>query len=141
MPSKNESLKMIIDQIRPDILGLFWITDRELSRELVGFDEFNYLFDGLISQYLYGQKESSTHFDLEKPNFFFNYNFNQKIFLAHIKMNSRIAGTLDEHIAIVMENKRTDSKKILLFNTTSKDVGSDLINRYPQFEFINLAFS
>jgi hypothetical protein len=135
-----DKLRIIIDQFVPDILGIFWITDKELSRDLTGFDEFNYLFDGLISQSLYGQEGNTSAVNLEKPNFFFNYNFNQKIFLAHIKMNNEIYGILDEHIAIVQENKRTDSKKILLYNITPKDVSGHLLKRYPQFEFKKLIF-
>lgn len=138
---RPDNLRIIIDQFVPDILGIFWITEEELSRDLVGFDEFNYLFDGLISQYLYGQAENNSSINLEKPNFFFNYNYNQKIFLAHIKMNNEIYGILDEHIAIVQENKRTDSKKILLYNTTSKDVSGHLLKRYSQFEFKQLIIS
>lgn len=133
MPADN--LQKIVDQFTPEVLGVFWITDEELSRDLVGFDEFNYLFDGLISQYLYGQKENQGKLDLEKSNIFFTHNFKQKLFLAHIKIHSAIAGVLDEHIALLQENKNGDRKKILIFNTTSKDVGSTLIKRYPHFEF------
>jgi hypothetical protein len=136
-----DKLRIIIDQFVPDILGIFWITEKELSHDLAGFDEFNYLFDGLISQYLHAQVENASAINLEKPNFFFNYNFNQKIFLAHIKMNNEIYGILDEHIAIIQENKRTDSNKILLYNITSTDVGGHLLKRYPQFEFKKLIFS
>lgn len=137
MPS-NDNLKTVLDQFTPDILGIFWITNEELSRNLLGFDEFNYLFDGLISQYLYGQKESDGKPNLDKSNIFFTRNFNQKLFLAHVKMQSGIAGIFDEHIALIQENNSGDRKKILLFNTTSKDLGSDLEKRYPRFEFKSL---
>lgn len=133
------NLQKVVDQFTPEILGVFWITDEELSRDLLGFDELNYIFDGLISQYLYGQKEVIT--DLDKTNIFFSKNFDQKLFLAHIKMHSGIAGILDEHIALIQENKNSERKKILLFNTTGKDLGSDLVKRYPHFDFKTLVLA
>ena len=134
MPSKAPShLKSVIDQFTPDILGLFWITEEELTRDLEGFDEFNYLFDGLISQYLYGQ---STQHDsaLPRSNIFFTNNFNKKLFLAHIKQDSEIACVLDEQIALIQENS-VDRKKVLILNRTSKNWVQDLQKRYPKFEF------
>ena len=69
MPFNIETnLKTVIDKFTPDILGVFWITKEELSRDLLGFDEFNYLFDGLISQYLYGQKEDANEINIHKSN-------------------------------------------------------------------------
>lgn len=139
MPSRIDSnLKTVIDQFAPDILGVFWITNEELSRDLLGFDEFNYLFDGLISQYLYGQVEEKH---LERSNVFFTNNFNQKLFLAHLKMHSEIAGVIDDQIGLIQETKNGERKKILIFNQTQKNWGSDLQKRYPQFEFINLELS
>jgi hypothetical protein len=141
MPSKIDShLKKVIDQFTPDILGVFWITNEELSRDLLGFDEFNYLFDGLISQYLYGQTKTATETHLERSNVFFTMNFNQKLFLAHLKMHSEIAGVLDDQIALIQENKNNERKRILIFNQTQKNWALDLQKRYPQFEFQSLEF-
>jgi len=137
----SDNLKRVVDQFTPDILAVFWITNEELSRDLIGFDEFNYLFDGLISQYLYGQVERESDLDLNKTNIFFTNNYGQKLFLAHMKMHSGIAGTLDEHIALIQENRSSDRKKILLFNTTSKDYTKDLLKRYPHFDFKFLELS
>lgn len=124
-----------MDQFTPEILGAFWITDKELSRDLSGFDEFNYLFDGLISQYLYGQTTEKR--SLPRANIFFTKNFNQKIFLAHIKQDGDISGALDEQIAIIKQS--TDSRKqILLFNETSRNWLQELQKRYSQFEFLPL---
>lgn len=134
MPSNlSFHLKSVIDQFTPDILGVFWITDEELSRDLLGFDEFNYLFDGLISQYLYGQSVSKDK-ALPRSNIFFTQNFGQRIFLAHIKQDSETAGVLDEQIALIQENSG-ERKKIFIFNKTSKNWVDDLKKRYPKFEF------
>lgn len=136
MPSKlSTHLKSVIDQFTPEILGAFWITDEELSRELLGFDEFNYLFDGLISQYLYGQSLDKNQ-ELNRSNIFFTNNFNQKIFLAHIKNSSETAGVLDEQISLIQGN-RGERKKILIFNLSSKNWLNELQKRYAQFEFQN----
>lgn len=135
------NLSSIVDQFTPDILGVFWVTNEELSLDLLGFDEFNYLFDGLLSQYLYGQKENENNPDLNKANVFFTHNFSQKLFLVHIKMNAEIDGLMDKHLTLIPENEKSERRKILIFNKSSKQVGSNLETRYPQFEFKSLEFA
>lgn len=142
MPNKIDSnLKTVTDQFTPEILGVFWITHEELSRDLLGFDEFNYLFDGLISQYLYGQEVSAAENGSDRSNVFYTNNFNQKLFLAHFKFSNNMAGILDDQIGLIQENKNGVSKKILIFDQTEKNLDIDLQKRYPQFEFINLELS
>jgi hypothetical protein len=138
MPSKiSTNLRFVIDQFTPDILGVFWITNEVLSRDLLGFDEFNYLFDGLISQYLYG-KTMGEGVVLPRSNIFYTKNFNQNIFLAHIKQDGEIAGVLDEQIALIQENTSNNRKIILILNNTSTNWVSNLQKRYPKFDFHDL---
>lgn len=142
MPSKIDSnLKTVIDQFTPEILGMFWITNEDLSRDLLGFDEFNYLFDGLISQYLYGQTERPTNPQMDRSNIFFTKNYNQFLFLSHLKVHDEIAGVLDEHIALIHESKNGERNKILVFNQTKKNWILDLKKRYPKYQFISLELS
>jgi hypothetical protein len=129
-----------INQFTPEILGVFWITNEELSGELVGLDVFNYLFDGLITQYLFDKTNSLSDKHLERLNVFYTKNFNETLFLAHLKINNEMSGFLDEQIALIQNNKNGDRKKILIFNQTQKNWSSDLQKRYPQFEFSNLEF-
>jgi hypothetical protein len=145
MPSRIDSnLKTVIDQFTPDILGVFWITNAELSRDLLGFDEFNYLFDGLISQYLYGQIEKAGVTNLHTSNVFFTKNFSRNLFLVHLEMQKEIVKVFNEQMTLILENKSSERKKILIFDQTnrvSNISGSDLQKRYPQFQFINLELS
>lgn len=126
-----------MDQFTPEVLGAFWITDKELSRELAGFDEFNYLFDGLISQYLFDKSRAIE--SLPRANIFFTKNFNKKIFLSHIKNEGDISGALDEQMAIIKSSEET-RKKILVHNLSSKDWLNELKKRYSQFEFQKLEY-
>lgn len=127
----------ILDQFTPEVLGIFWLTRDELARDLIGFDDFNYLFDGLISQYLYGQEiESNKH-----AHIFFTQNFNDKVFLAHLKTKdltkSQISGDIDEQIALL--NASNPSRKtILIFDKTEHQWLPELKKRYSQFEFKEL---
>ena len=125
-----------MDKFTPDILGAFWITETDLSRELMGFDEFNYIFDGLISQYLYGKSNSEEN-RLSRSNVFYTNNFNQKLFLAHIKLGDDTKAIIDEQIALI-QAKEVNRKKILIFNRTSINVIEDLTKRFPDFEFCSL---
>ena len=135
----SNNLKIINDQFTSDILGVFWITKDDLSRDLMGFDEFNYLFDGLISQYLYGQSEDTQI--ISRSNIFFTQNFNRNLFLAHLKSHPEIAGNLDEQIALIQENASNNRKKILILNQTATNWCANLQKRYPHFEFHDLEFS
>ena len=142
MPSNLESnLKTVIDLFTPDILGVLWITTEELSRDLLGFDELNYLFDGLISQYLYGQQKLGVEINIHKSNIFFTKNFNQNIFLTHFELNNNLENAINDQMTLVIENKNSERKKIIVFNQTDSKLSSDLFKRYPQFEFIDLELS
>lgn len=133
--SKDE--RTILDQFTPEVLGIFWITRDELSRDLLGFDDFNYLFDGLISQYLYGQEKN----DEKHAHIFFTQNFDHKLFLAHLKTKdftkSQVAGDIDEQIALLQSSANT-RKTILIFNKTEHEWLPELKKRYAQFEFREL---
>lgn len=133
--SKDE--RTILDQFTPEVLGIFWITRDELSRDLLGFDDFNYLFDGLISQYLYGQEKN----DEKHAHIFFTQNFDHKLFLAHLKTKdftkSQVAGDIDEQIALLQSSANTH-KTILIFNKTEHEWLPELKKRYAQFEFREL---
>lgn len=147
MGSWINSLKMhnslntpsILDQFNPEVLGVFWLTRDELNRDLIGFDELNYLFDGLISQYLYGLTEKKA----EHAHIFFSENFKARIFLAHLKTKditkSQIASEIDEHLALIppSENHR---KKILVFDKTEHNWINELKKRYPQYDFLPLNY-
>lgn len=127
----------ILDQFTPEVLGIFWLTRDDLCRELIGFEDFNYLFDGLISQYLYGQENSSA----QHAHIFFTENYKEKIFLAHLKTKehskSQVAGDIDEQIALI-SNVKPEKKTILVFDKTNDGWCSELKKRYTQFEFKEL---
>jgi len=142
MPSNLEKkLKNVLDQFTPDILGAIWISNEELSRDLLGFDEFNYLFDGLISQYLYGQEQASVDKHLERSSVFYTKNFDQNIFLIHLQMHNETSSLIADQNNLLQKNKMDERKKILLFNQTKKYWGRDLQIRYPNFEFIDSEFT
>lgn len=137
--SNNERTNLsILDQFTPDVLGLFWMTKEELGRELLGFDDFNYLFDGLVSQYLYGQENNPN----KHAHIFFTENYGEKIFLAHLKTQdltkSQISGDIDEQVALIQAANSADKKTILIFDKTGNDWSVELKKRYQQFEFKKL---
>lgn len=137
MYKSSKPERTILDQFTPEVLGIFWITRDELSRELLGFDDFNYLFDGLISQYLYGQEKTSE----KHAHIFFTQNFNHKLFLAHLRTKdftkSQVAGDIDEQIAL-LQGSDSARKTILIFNKTEHEWLPELKKRYSQFEFKEL---
>lgn len=138
MDQTTDSNVTILDQFTPLVLGVFWITRDVLNRNLAGFDSFNYLFDGLISQHIYGQED---HQD-KHAHIFFTKNYQDRIFLAHLSAKdltkSQLAGDIDEQIALIQASK-SENKIILVLDATDHDWVSELKKRYPQFEFRALA--
>lgn len=134
MSNNTKAIVSIIDQFTPDVLGIFWVTQEALSLDLSNFEEFNYLFDGLISQYVYGQEANSD----KHAHIFFTENYNARIFLAHLctknVTKSQIAGDIDEQIALIQAAK-SENKVIYILDKTQNQWHSELKKRYPQFEF------
>lgn len=124
----------VLDQFTPDVLGIFWITREDLNRDLSNFEDFNYLFDGLISQYIYGSDATSD----KHAHIFFTENYNNRIFLAHLRTRdlskSQITGDIDEQITLIQAFK-SENKVILIYDKTEDQWHSELKKRYPQLEF------
>lgn len=133
MPKEHSPDINIIDHVTPDIIGIFWLTSEGLDRKLSGFDQFNYLFDGLLSQFIYGENVSE-----KRANLFFTKNFGHSLFLAHLKTEgaskSELAGEIDEQIALIQSGANSRTKILVLQDTTS-DWFAELQKRYGQFSF------
>lgn len=136
--NQETNLKIVSDQFTPEVLGVFWITNEKLSLDLMGFDEFNYLFDGLISQTIYGQKDITIGHANDRSNVFFTKNFDQNLFLVHLESNSDMNSIIDDQIALIQDNQGTSQKKILILNKTQKDWIPELQKRYSKFQFTSL---
>lgn len=132
----NSDSSSLVDLVTPETIGLFWITNSSLNRELKGFEEINYLFDGLISQFLFGQSVVE-----KRANIFFTDNFSKTLFLAHITAEgaskSEIAGDIDEQVALIQSNMQ-GRIKILILQDTTHDWAAELSKRYDQFTFIKI---
>ena len=134
----NQQLRIINDQFTPEIVGVLWISDNELSLNLKGFEEFNYLFDGLLSQYLYGE-ESKNNLKTD-TNVFFTKNFNHHIFLIHLKSDHKIPDSLNQQLNLIEKNNNNGRKTILVFNQTDLKLETALEKDYPSFIFRNLEY-
>ena len=136
--SLNHQLKIFNDQFSPEIIGALWVTDAELELKLKGFDEFNYLFDGLLSQYLFGEETKNS--PKNTTNIFFTNNFNQHLFLIHLKNDSQLSTSLQKQMELIEKSNNNGRKTILVFNQTSSNLQINLETSYPQFIFKNLEF-
>ena len=70
--------------------------------------------------------------------FFFTENYNDKIFLAHLRTRdlkkSQIAADIDEQIALFQTSKN-ENKIIFILDKTTENWHSDLKTRFPNFDF------
>ena len=137
MPNSSQVKLSVLDQFTPDVLGIFWITLEDLDRDLSNFADFNYLFDGLISQYIYVPESTSD----KHAHIFFTENYNDKIFLAHLRtrdlLKSKISTDIDEQLSILKASK-SENKIIYVLDKTPDDWLTDLKNRHPDFDFRTL---
>ena len=134
----NQQLKIVNDQFTPEIIGLIWISNDELSLNLKGFEEFNYLFDGLLSLFLYGE-ESNKNLKND-TNIFFTKNFDHHLFIIHLKFNNQLSESLKKQMNLIEKNNNFGRKTILVYNQTSLNLQSTLEKDYPNFVFKNLEF-
>lgn len=139
MADNNSSqIPLIIDLFTPEILGAFWITEKKLSRDSVGFNEFNYLFDGLISLHIYGQENSLNEIN---KNSFFTHNFEKLLFLVHVQNSKKSFDYIYEHIDVIKHNQAENRRKILILNDSNVGFKENLEKKYPQFIFENITLS
>jgi hypothetical protein len=125
-------LSCLVEKITPDIKGVLWITQEDLSLDLNGFNQFNYLFDGLISEYIIETKNVSEL----KSKIFYTKNFSNNLWLIHLN-GSQISSQIDEHMALI-SNVLDDNNKFIIINETYKKWEDELPKRYPQYKFISL---
>ncbi len=127
---------ILLDHVTPEVIGIFWLTSKPLDRALLGFDQLNYLFDGLLSQFIYGENITD-----KRSNIFFTDNYSKTLFLAHIKTEgaspSELSGDIDEQIALVQSNIQ-GRFNILVVQDTTNDWLKELQKRYDQFTFIKI---
>ena len=134
----NQQLSQVTDQFTPEIIGILWISNDELGLNLKGFEEFNYLFDGLLSLYLYGEESKNTK--KSDTNIFFTKNFNHHLFLIHLKIGQNISESIQTQLALIEKRENKNRKTILIFNQTDSKLQSTLEKSYPSLVFRNLEF-
>ncbi len=127
----------ILDQISSDAAGVIWISEGPIDLKVDFFDEFNYLFDGLLSQFL---KNNDKHTDLAL-NSFHTTNFGKSLFLVHINTlkldKKKVSELLQEQVSLISAMKN-ENKLILTLNQSKEDWISDLKSHFQRFEFKNL---
>lgn len=126
-------------QINSNTFGIMWFTDKALTNETNGFKEFNYLLNGLLSQYL---DNDDLHKDIAS-NIFFSENFGETFFLLHINVTKttpeKLKELLTEQINLTSALK-SENKVILTHNLTNIDLTSEVKRNFPSFEFKKLEF-
>ena len=102
----TNSNPQLLDRLTPAFLGAIVIGSGELTTELAGFSELNYLFDGLLSQaiHFFASEEKKS------PLSFITLNFGQKFFLHYLNEF--------ESFPMGLINIQNESRnKVLIINT------------------------
>ncbi len=104
---KND-LQTLQDQITPEILGIFWITNEKLTDHPRPFHAIDYFLDGIL-----------TNASLEKTNsknFFITRNFDQAFFVGHLQNNNPDLQKEIKEIMTLVRAFKTSLKNILVRN-------------------------
>jgi hypothetical protein len=123
-------LSEILNLVDQNIRAILWLTEDALSNKTLGFNELNYLFDGLISDFLVAHPNK----ELNSIQSFFSKSFGNDICLVHISGNEISSGTIDEQIAFI-KTHLNQSSDVVVLNFTNKDWESELKKRYSQLHF------
>lgn len=131
------SSNKILDKISSNAIGVIWICQGPIDLNLDFYEDFNYLFDGLLTQFL-TNNEKHTELAL---NSFHTTNFGKNFFLIHINTQNqdkaKITELLKEQVNLIGALK-SKNNVILTLNQTSTDWISDLKGHFQYFEFKNL---
>jgi len=120
--------KNLLSSITPDIGAIFWITDKPLTAGIENYNDFDYIYDGLISHYLF---ENKTEADCIS---FCTQSFGKPLWLIHIGPNAH-SGSIDEQFFLLNKDDFTD-KKILIVSHENKKWEQELPKRYAKFQFV-----
>lgn len=120
--------KNLLHKITPDIGAIFWITDKPLTSELNLYNDFDYIYDGLISHYLFENKSKT------ECTSFCTQSFGNPLWLIHISPEAH-SGTIDEQFFLLNKDEFQD-KKILIVSEENKKWEQELPKRYAKFQFI-----
>jgi hypothetical protein len=116
----------ILDRLSPYFAGAIWLGTEHISNETSGFQELNYIFDGLISQTieLYSDEPNDKHLA------FYTKSFGENFFLYYFINNIKTPFTIPS----TATSKRN---KVLIINANSKNKIEikKIENEFPSFQF------
>lgn len=125
-----QSSQSILDLVNNQTKTIFYFTDSSLTRNIPGFKDLNYIFDGLISQVI-----SESTMDINKHSQVFMTNsFNNQLCLIHFNAKSIQSSDLDEQIAF-LTSMRSQENEILVLDATKLNWCEKLSKRYTQYKF------
>lgn len=110
-------------QLTPNLAGLVWITNEELSERPNGFNELDYFFDGLLTHFSKNPlNDQSQRFN---KTFFSTEAFGKAFSLTHLKVtDEKIEKELDAIFNVLHVNQK-GSRKIAILNMSNKPLKLD----------------
>ncbi len=105
------------DHIKTNTAGIIWITKEKLSHKLNLYNDLNYFFNGLITQYLKTSKNKEKN---DGINFFISNNFNDSFFLGHLTIQTNNLQDYLKNLILLINNKNWENMdEILVIDSAS----------------------
>lgn len=119
----------LLDSISPDTQLVIWPSKSALSKSSTHFQEFDYLYDGLISEMLDGQNRSEK--ELQDILTFRTKHFQKELWLVFIGPEAH-SSHIDEQFNIMSQNL---SNELVLIAGDKTKWDEELPRRYTKFKF------
>lgn len=123
------AIQILQDEITPNTLGIFWITESGLSKETPLFREFDYFTNGQISNFLKtsGDRESSF-----SKNIFIQKNFGEDSFICHLRDHNEDRKESLKQLKSLVDAVKTERNQLIIINKSKHDYEKDIRDLYPK---------
>ncbi len=131
----KSTIQILQDEITPNTLGIFWITESELSKETPLFREFDYFTNGQISNFL---KMAAERENVFSKNIFIQKNFGEDSFICHLKNENEDRKESLKQLKSLVDAVKTERNQLIIINKSKHDYEHEIRNLYPKAEIREL---
>ncbi|MCK5073676.1 MAG: hypothetical protein KAQ98_09640 [Bacteriovoracaceae bacterium] len=122
--------------LKPDVIGVFWITNEKLLSRPLPFHSLDYFLDGLLSRHYERMTQDSKISVPDTKNFFVSESFGNPFFVAYMLADTdKTDNDLEELMNLVLKLKKSKRNSIMLIDSSKQKHQERMEKRFPNFKF------
>jgi len=133
------SLYPLVTKIKPQVIGIFWITDTSLMDIPRHFGELDYLLDGLLTGYIKRKQEMESIPTSEPKNFFVTESFGFPFFVAHLESKGNNLKEDVDQLMQLVSGLKTQRKEIWIVGPKDLEEIKYLKKNFKNYSFSHLS--